>query len=111
MKYLLKYNEGIFTSENDNEVLSKIINVFDKTKPVISSTSDDTSITYNVDNLKLDTNEGSYNIVLKRDNDNKYDLTIKYVKHGNLLLIQKLNCNNDLYMTLYNKILAKYITD
>lgn len=111
MKYLLKYNEGLFSAQNDNEIVSKIVKTFKSTRPNITSSNDENSTTYNVSNLKLDENPGTYNLTLKINVDNTYELIIQYYKHGVLQITQKLKCDNELYMALYNEILSKYITD
>jgi len=99
MKYLKRFNEGLFsTYNNDQEIADMLYQyLFDEDYNVITN---DNSIIAN--NLKLDEYVGIYNV---RSTQNM--LTLEYYKFGNLIFKKELNCNISTIVNIYNLLKEK----
>jgi hypothetical protein len=115
MKYLLKYNEGLFNLPNDSNIVKQIVDEFDKiVKPDITQSIIEDNVLYIAKDLRLDINPGTYTITCKYIGLTKeYELKVEYCKNGKLQFTKVFEpisiILNALISTLFKKMAAKYV--
>ena len=99
MKYLLKFNEGLFSFYNSDQEIAGFLYQFllDENYQVVKNGNIMTAL-----DVKLDEYSGTYNI-----SSTQSMLLLEYYKFGKLVFKKELNCSISTMVDIYNLLKEK----